>query len=286
MPARYQTWTKNSAQSVVTHDAFPRTVVLGSKGRLGRILRIVWGNNPKIVWHARRPAPSVIGCDLLDNPEELAQLLAPAQAVIVLAGPAGQGGQVHADLARAVLSARPSRARVFLPSSAAVYGAQANPLIENRATQPLSPYGRAKAQMEATVQEARNVTSLRIGNVAGADAALGGWHSEFKLDQFSDGRTPLRSYIGPIALANALADLVAHPGPLPSVLNVAQEPALEMGAVLDAAQLPYAHQPAPPSAIAEVSLCTKTLARYTELNLADAKHMVSEWRALRNFEAL
>lgn len=284
MKATYQKCPENSAQSVIARDSFPRTVVLGSKGRLGTILRAAWGSHPKIVWHARQPAPDVVNCDLLDGSEELAKLLATAQAVVVLAGPAGLGGHVHADLARAILSARPCQARVLLPSSAAVYGIQATPITERQATQPQSPYGHAKALMEAAVKGARNVTSLRIGNVAGADAALGGWHTGFKVDQFSDGTTPLRSYIGPLALANVLADLVTHQGPLPSVLNIAQDPPLEMGALLDAAQRPYKHQSAPSSAIAKVVLCTKTLARYTKLNPANAGDMVAEWHALMNFK--
>ncbi|MEP2581071.1 MAG: hypothetical protein ABJH75_25990, partial [Roseibium sp.] len=149
---------------------------------------------------------------------------------------------------------------------------------------PLSDYGRAKAAMErrgAELGAARGVavTALRIGNVAGVDAILGGWAPGFRLDQFADGRTPRRSYIGVQTLASVLHDLIAAPD-LPGVLNVAAPGGIEMGALLDAANLGWTPRAAPDTAIADVQLCTDRLAGITGLEAADneAAGMVEQWR--------
>ena len=125
------------------------------------------------------------------------------------------------------------------------------------------------------------VSSLRIGNIAGLDAILGGWRPGFQLDRFPDGRTPRRSYIGVETLARVLGDLAAAPD-LPAVLNVAAPGAVEMGALLEAAGLGWTARPAPATAIAEVRLGVQALERVTDLTQAEGlpATLVTQWRKL------
>ncbi len=284
---------------------FPKTIVLGATGRIGMILRKYWDHRA-IAWQTRTPQAGAgwVSVDPLGDPEALRRALDGCQAILCLAGvvpgragqggagpggvgPGGAGSSAMADniaLAEAALCAATPGTRVLLASSAAVYGATPGLLRETGPPAPLSDYGRAKAAMErrgAELGAARGVavTSLRIGNVAGVDAILGGWAPGFRLDRFADGRTPRRSYIGVQTLARVLQDLIAAPE-LPGVLNVAAPGGIEMGALLDAANLGWTPRAAPDTAIAEVRLCTDRLARITGFAAADstAAEMVRQWR--------
>ncbi|MCK5499888.1 MAG: NAD-dependent epimerase, partial [Tritonibacter mobilis] len=123
------------------------------------------------------------------------------------------------------------------------------------------------------------VSVLRIGNIAGFDVILGGWKPGFRLDQFKDGRTPRRSYIGVLTLADVIAALMEAPN-LPDVLNIAQPGPIEMGALLQAAGRDFATVPAPDAAIAEVALdlgrLSGFLAPTKQLHVADPVQMVAE----------
>jgi nucleoside-diphosphate-sugar epimerase len=124
------------------------------------------------------------------------------------------------------------------------------------------------------------VCALRIGNVAGADAILGGWQPGFTLDRFADGTTPRRSYIGPGDLAQALEALIAHPSPLPAALNLTAPGLVAMGDLLKAAGLEYQTRPAPPDALPIVQLETARLARLISLPPpATPADLVAQWRA-------
>lgn len=288
--------------------------VLGASGRIGRVLRAWWPEAAPVTWIARRPMEGGMRCDPLAEPERLAEILAAAgvRAVLSLAGPVpgGAGGAnsagtetdlaAHAALARVLLGAVPAGVPVLLASSAAVYGrpedagddswlSEAAPLPPRAA---LSPYGQAKFDMEAVAHAAPAVTCLRIGNVAGLDAVLGGWRAGFRLDAFPDGRTPRRSYIGPSQLAAVLAGLLMRAGVRsgagqgrPAVLNVAAPGVVEMGALLEAAGLAYETQTAPVTAIPRVALDTRLLLAHLPDDLAaamapvTAPALVADWRA-------
>lgn len=254
--------------------------VLGATGRLGQMLRWAWGAHPEVHWQARMARPGYVLCDPWG--ESLAGHLAQARTVIMLAGPAGQGGDVHRRLAQVTLAAAPPEARVLLASSAAVYGGRTGPLHEDLPPAPLTEYGRAKAEMEAAVVDDPRVTALRIGNVAGADAILGGWRPGFRLDRFAAGHTPRRSYIGPATLARVLGDLATYPEPLPQVLNLAAPGTVAMGDLLDVAARPWGPQPASEATLAEVALSTARLLRYTTFAPEDSTptQMVAQWRAM------
>ncbi len=273
---------------------FPEVLVLGATGRIGAILRGCWPETgPR--WQARRPRAGSNWrvLDPLADPGALARAAAGCAAVLCLAGAVPGRGRLsrgrladNAALAEAaVRAAAAAGARVLLASSAAVYGAAGGMLRENAPLAPVSDYGRAKAEMErrAAARAAElgvAVCCLRIGNVAGVDAILGGWRPGFALDRFADGRTPRRSYIGAASLARVLGELAAAPA-LPPALNVAAPGALEMGALLDAAGLGWTPRVPDDSAIPEVRLCTGTLTRFTGFAAAEstAAEMVVQWRA-------
>jgi nucleoside-diphosphate-sugar epimerase len=272
---------------------FPRVLVLGATGRIGGILRKYWPAGATWQCRGRAPdaAPAWCVLDPLAEPGALARAAVGHAVILCLAGAVPGRGDVtrSAPLAEAAIRAGAAAgARVLLASSAAVYGAQGGALAEDTPLAPLSDYGRAKAQMETrgaalAAELGVPVTSLRIGNVAGIDAALGGWRPGCRLDRFADGRTPRRSYVGMATLARVLGDLVAARD-LPPVLNLAAPGVVEMGDLLDAAGLGWTPRPAPDSAIAELRLSTTALERITAFapDECGAAAMVAQWRA---FEA-
>ncbi|MCD9149777.1 NAD-dependent epimerase/dehydratase family protein [Pseudophaeobacter flagellatus] len=270
---------------------FPVTVILGASGRIGALLRQFWcpEQSPRTTataqlhWQSRQPLRDAHSrplanpvLDPLAEPTRLAALVARADVVLCLAGSIpGRGGDLadNSRLAEATIRAsaqarRPGTdqpPRVLLASSAAVYGNQPGLLAEDQPLHPVQPYGIAKAEMEQRAtrlgqQLGVPVTALRISNIAGLDAILGGWTPGFCLDQFGDGSSPRRSYVGPQALARILAALLPRTD-LPPCLNLAQPGLIEMGALLRAADLPFQLRPAAASAIAEVGLDVGRLAR-------------------------
>ena len=270
-----------------------RVLVLGATGQIGRMVQWAWADATGVspLWQTRgNPATADwVRCDILHDPEGLAAACARADVILTLAGitPApGRDLTLNSDLALAVQRAAGGRPHL-LASSAAVYGRAGGLCRESNAVQPAAPYGRAKRAMEqAVLAEGGPVTCLRIGNVAGADQILGGagQGAAMVLDQFPDGRTPGRSYIGPGTLARVLADLAMTAGQgraLPGILNVAAPGTVEIGALLDAAGIGWTPRPAPPDAIAEVALDINALSRFTALDPASgtAPRLVAEWRA-------
>jgi nucleoside-diphosphate-sugar epimerase len=229
--------------------------------------------------------------DPLADPPGLAAAADGAEAILCLAGVVtgrSEALERNADLAcAAVRAGAQTGCPVLIASSAAVYGIPEDgyAFTESDAPDPVSAYGRAKrdAETRATVlAQALGVraTHLRIGNVAGADACLGGWHPGTELDRFADGATPARSYIGPRTLARVL-DALCGRKDLPGVLNVAAPGTVEMGALLDAAELAWRSRPAPDTAIRRVALDVTRLGGLVELDPAagDAGTLVSEWKA-------
>ena len=282
----------------------PPVLVLGATGRIGTILRKCWGRD-RALWQTRAkaglsdpeagpdPGPDWVTLAPLEQPGALVRAASGVKVIICLAGVVpGRSGPVgnlsdNTALAEAAIRAGATvGARVLLASSAAVYGYRAGVLDEATPLAPRSNYGRAKAAMEIRAAALGGrlgvpVCALRIGNIAGIGAILGGWKPGFQLDRFDDGRTPRRSYIGMATLARVLGDLVARPD-LPDVLNIASPGAVEMGALLEAAKLGWTPRPAPDSAVPEVVLSTRALARFVtlpETTRADA--LVAEWHALK-----
>lgn len=251
-----------------------RVLLLGGNGRLGQMLRRHWPVARDLITQSRHA-----GADLVFDPSDVAAVRDAAQrcrAVICLAGVVPGRGDLGANvtLAQAAVEGA-AGVPVFLASSAAVYG-RAGQCHEEDAVQPLSEYGRAKLEMEQTCA-GPNVTSLRIGNVAGADAILGGWREGFTLDVLPDGTTPRRSYIGPVSFARAIHALTQAQD-LPGVLNIAQPGSVAMGDLLTEADRGWAPRPAPEDVIADVTLNTDRLMRHVSLEIATPSGLVNEWR--------
>lgn len=229
-------------------------VITGASGRLARLLR----PHLDAVWLGRDDA----------WPER-------AGTVLNLAGVTDPTGRMEDNVTTAetaVAEGARRGARVFLMSSAAVYGAGAGDFAETDPLRPLSPYGHAKARMEAVPAP----VVLRLGNVAGADALLGRAGDHVTLDPTGP-RGPLRSYIGPRTLAQVLRVLFATPD-LPRILNVAEPGPVAMADLLDAAGLPWAFGPPRAGAMPRVGLDTTRLQAICPLPPADPARMVAEWR--------
>lgn len=275
-------------------------LITGGNGRIGRVLRAtgmaIDGLHP--IWQARRAAPGFLAWDILNEacPEGVA-----GGVVLALAGGTKHTGPdmaLNAPLAMAAChAARKQGARhVFLASSAAVYGVSDTDFNEESPCAAVSAYGAAKLRMEREAivwhrgQAAPGLTLLRIGNIAGLDALLGGVLPGVPvvLDPVAgtdDG--PVRSYIGPVTLAAVFAGLVrmaATGAALPLALNIAAPAPVGMAALLDAAELPW-HFGAPnPKALARVALKTDRLHRLVPLppEAGAPAEMVAEWHGIRD----
>lgn len=285
------------SSTTICPDMTQKIGVLGATGRLGTLLQRCWSNTarPQAVFYGRRATGRILSqnsFDLLNDP-------APTRfhgltTLLVLAGPTqvSEGETaLHADLAQiaARLAQQAEVPHIILMSSAAIYGRRNGPLCETHDPTPISPYGVAKARLEETAQEIskeQSVTVLRLGNVAGADAlltpALDG--RDMTLDQFADGSTPRRSYIGPKTMADAflrIAETPPAPGQ-PRLLNLAQPQPVEMGALLDAAAVNWTPRPAAQNALAEVVLDLSKLKKlWPDLPDTTPEKLVAEARELR-----
>lgn len=269
-------------------------LLLGASGRLGRMVQAFWPSETELICHSRSARPGYISFDPLSDAEALCAAMAGRRAVLCLSGvtpahAAASGDPLSLNVALALAAVRAAgRAgvpRLLLASSAAVYGAAEGPLNEDMNCDPVSEYGHAKLQMEKEALAAaevcdQTVTMLRIGNVAGADAILGGWKEGMQLDVLPDGTTPARSYIGPRSFSHAIHRLCTAED-LPGVLNVAAPGVVHMGALLDAADRSWTPRDAGPAAIARVELETKRLEKLVEFapNAGTAQGLVAEWRA-------
>ena len=276
----------NMQRKQTIHSAeHPKVVILGASGRLGGLIRPFW-QNMNTIWQSRSLQQGFKSLDILKDPDGLATLLSGSTAVMCLAGvtPSSTNGTLeqNALLAEACLNAAKVAkvGRVFLTSTAAVYGKQTNVLDERCPVQPLSDYARAKIAMEGVASRHDQVsTVLRIGNVAGADAILGNWYPEMEIEQLEDSTTPKRSYVGPATLSRILMELTMCQT-LPPILNVAAPESIHMNELLDSAGLYYTKKLASDQTIAEVTLNTKLLQQYVAFTQKDSQPstMVTEWK--------
>lgn len=276
-----------------------QVLITGAAGRLGQLMRAAWADCGHLgfdpIWSRRGAgARQDVTWDILSGP---APDIAKGAVILHLAGVLrGDRAALSANavMARKVCMAAKlaGASHVFLASSAAIYGAANRDHVEVQAPAPVSDYGHAKLDMEREAlcwahslgPDAPGVTCLRIGNVVGADTLFGGvnpsWHVVLDPVPGQPGG-PIRSYIGPQALAQVLAGLLAHVGAnLPKILNVAAPGAVSMADLLDAAQIPYSFGKPNVGAIAKVSLSTKRLAALIPLCPTNAAAMVADWRGL------
>lgn len=293
-----------------------RPLIMGASGRIGNLLRLAWGLPPNLgfapVWQSRveeNEGPDQVVWSLAEGAETLAARAADkgVNMILCLAGitphtlRAGEEGYaLNATLAEAALKAgqRLGVKHVFLASSSAVYEPAEERLSESASLRPVSAYGRSKKEMESralawTVKyraSAPAVTCLRIGNLVGADQlCLPAVHANaanpVRLDQFSDGQGPCRSYIGPVGLSRVLRrvfEAAAQGQTLPFALNVATPDPVMMSDLLAALAVPWAWQPAPVEAVQSLKLDVTQLCRLHAFTHAEtrADNMVAEWVSL------
>lgn len=217
----------------------------------------------------------------------------PVDAMLVLAGVTpGPGAKLDQNTPLAEACLRGAKVagipKVLLASTSAVYGADSTaPYSETDLPRPVNAYGHAKLLMENACTSFKdaglNITCLRIGNVAGADAllinaALANRDSPVQIDQFSDGMGPIRSYVGPATLARTLISLVKKSGDLPEVLNLAAPQPVSMQALAEASGAPWQFRPAPSTAYQFITMnCSAVAALHSfAANDSDPVEIVSQ----------
>lgn len=277
--------------------------VLGATGKLGQMLQRQWRPVApwRVVWQSRSDgAPGFLHWQIGAAPWPGGVDLRGG-VVLNLAGVTrGDASDLQANVTLGLAGCAAAEAagarHVFLCSSAAVYGrgrSDGAALDEAGPLHPASPYGAAKARLEAAardwaVQPGRpGVTLLRIGNVLGADALIGAAQPgrPVRLDPVpGQAAGPERSYIGPSGLARVLAglsDLAMAGERLPFLLNVAAPGAVGMASLLDAAALPWHWGPDNPAVLPRVELDTTRLEGLLPGAAGEgtAAAMVAEWRA-------
>lgn len=270
-------------------------VITGATGRLGGILRRVWGAVPPpgLVPHwAARGEGTGLQWDIPGAPVPAL----PRGAVVLHLAAVLRGDEAalrrNSAMAAPVMAAAQAAGAVavLFASTAAVYAPTDRPAGEDTPPAPANPYGRAKLAAEAAFRALPGppLTVLRIGNVAGADALLAprpGAHAPnpMLLDPVP-GRAggPLRSWIGPVTLAGALAALCrqAAAGGLPPVLNLAQSPPLTMAGLLQAAGRNWRYGPPNPAVVPAAVMDMARLAARLPLPAATEAGLAAELATL------
>ncbi|MCU0815157.1 MAG: sugar nucleotide-binding protein [Cypionkella sp.] len=247
--------------------------VTGAGGRIGRLLAQEW-KGKSVTFLTRKD------WDILSSQPPPIR----PRVVLDLAGVVrGDFGTNPLLAARVASWARDHGARLLYLSSAAVYPGGPEPMQEDTNPAPVSDYGKSKLMAETALHAALpDATCLRLSNLAGADALLGGLshNKQVLLDPVS-GETggPIRSYIGPSTLARVLGHLVllAQQGaPLPVCLNISQPGTVSMADLLTAAGADWRFGPRREGVLARMELSTERLASIVDLPQASAEGLWQE----------
>jgi nucleoside-diphosphate-sugar epimerase len=270
-------------------------VLTGASGRIGRALRLKWGAGVAgltVLWSSRNPGQGI------DIPWDIGAEPAPAlpngAIFLHLAGQTRGDAAMLAENRRSASAvaeaAQASGARhLFFMSSAAVYQPEPDLIDETRTPEPAGDYGHAKLEAERALREhprSFGLTILRLGNLAGADALLSSARQgPVMLDPIAgQSGGPERSYIGPVALAAALAALIAltvRGKALPEILNLAQDPALPMADLLTTFGAPWQFGPPRAAAVPRVALSVVRLKNLINLPQASAASVVADLNSLK-----
>lgn len=281
-----------------------RVLVLGAQGRIGTLLRRGWTRDNTLAGFAFQTRDTTAIADILwDVLTPLPRTListTPFDCMLVLSGIVPRPGADFALNTAIGLSSVKAAAHLGIPSvlmasTSAVYGThQDHPFHESDPAKPLNDYGRSKLEMEARCHALANTLGinlccLRIGNVAGADALLIngaalGADQRLQIESFTDGGTPLRSYIGPQSLARAMHTLTRMHARLPETLNVATQSPITMQALAEAANMSFTLNPVTNNAHQQVTLECSALTKFHRFDPEEAKpaEMVRQWHALKD----
>ncbi|MGP6088700.1 NAD-dependent epimerase/dehydratase family protein [Antarctobacter jejuensis] len=262
-------------------------LMLGAGGKLGRMVRASWAVTGFHVVPVVRSLPIPQG-GLTWQPGAPAPDVGPVAAVVALWGVTpGPGRDLSENTALAVAAVDLAQAvgasAVLHCSSAAVYRPGPDPLTEDMAGDPPSPYGQAKLDMEqaiaarATPDGPRQII-LRIGNVAGADSLFANLRpgAAVTLDRFADGAGPSRSYITAGDLARVIEGFLRSETGR-GIYNTAAPVPTPMADLVTAVGADLNWRDAPEGAARQVWLDTGKLASVAELSqqAGTAQHLVS-----------
>ena len=281
---------------------YSRFALVGSTGRVGtlvvRACSSYWADVPlQTRMVGATNSQQCLAWDIRDGSAPLRNWMSEYDMIdtlIVLAGvTTAKAGDVYDNVSIAEAYLEVAREvgirRILLASSSAVYGAgDGQPLAETSACLPLNDYGHAKLQMEqvagAYATYGFEVCCMRIGNIAGADAMLlnaprATSRAPLMIDQFADGRGPLRSYLGPAQFGEILTSLATHPDPLPACLNVGGKMPVYMEDIAEAAGLPWIYTAAPKDVKQVITLDCTRLADLIRLphGTGDATVIAKNW---------
>lgn len=278
-----------------------RILLVGSSGNVGRMISYYWRNlltkdSTIVAQHRDKDRSDGFYWPLLESDD--GRLKNQGFSSIVCLAGITPGVSANLDLnttlAENVLKAAHTSGirRVLLASSSAVYGS-GQQFRENGAKNPLNAYGVAKIDMEEACAPWREsgleVCCLRIGNVLGADALAKSIlrlnkKEPLTIDCFTDGKGPVRSYIGPKTLSEVLFTLATHQSSIPKALNVASPREVYMEDLAKASNHPFIFRTAPENAHQKITLdCERLTSIHSfRANDSDPKEMVMQWKEIIN----
>ncbi|WP_171909453.1 NAD(P)-dependent oxidoreductase [Rhodobacter sp. 24-YEA-8] len=284
-------WRECGAKTLGETLSDTTVIVTGAAGRVGSILKRVWTAAPppalQFLWSSRQAAPGIRW--------EIGAGPAPAwprDAILLhLAGTTGarDPGANPGVIPPVLKACRQNHVRhLVCLSTAAVYAPGPVPARESDPPAPPGPYGAAKLEAERLlVASGLPLTILRLGNLAGADALLTPRPpgQDIRLDPVADmPGGPLRSWIGPLTFAQALAALlgrIAAGETLPPVLNIVQAPPLGMADLLRASDLAWGWAAPNPKVVHIATQDNAALAALLPLPSASPAQIIAEIQALR-----
>lgn len=286
------------------------TTLLGANGKLGSMLAAL-ADEANLGWRtqARSGSADIGWSGSFDDPL-IDQVFERGGTLINMIGHVGDDVKTlkssNINFVENLLHAAADKgvAHVVLASSAAVYGAGDHvPLSEDAPFDPKTPYGASKVAMErvaktfAANRKSPQITVLRIGNVAGADALTtaatrsAAKGTAMQSHEFSDGASPTRSYIGPRDMFTVIRDLSVFCDEPLRVINVCHPQIVNVSQILKSyrthvlTRLRWITTPAPEGIPRLVTLSTAKMENYVHLpqykDPADAfARQVADVRAL------
>lgn len=261
----------------MTQTTLTGPLIMGANGQIGRMLHHLWSQGvldfrADPVWQIRGGVLS--GTTLMwDVLNDTLPDLQPSAVVCLAGGPHVSTNAALAEKAVAIAQGAP----VLYASTQAVYGPQTGLMSEVSPCKPAGAYGAEKLAAEHSLSAYPNATSLRIGNVIGADALL---RSVLKgpvaLDQFADGQGPRRMMIGPRTLGQAFIDLIALGDLQQPILNLAQPGLVAMADLLKATQADWHWVPAPDTALPSLEMDLTAIQSLIDLPPAEPAKLIGE----------